>query len=211
MRNTILITLLAVFPAVSASAQFHTVTKGDETEPLFTMERPVLPDKQAEKAEEHGKVQVLKGEVPTKGRTDEKQDTARKCDGKKSSQTAVMKQLRKDNPQRSDLPELTIPNLYAEMLRHGIQHPKIVLAQAILETGWFRSHACRTKNNLFGLINPRTGKYFEFGHWTESVRAYYTTVQYRYKGGNYLLWLKKIGYAEDKGYIRAVIRVLRML
>ena len=30
-------------------------------------------------------------------------------------------------------------------------------------------------------------------------------VQYRYKGGNYLLWLKKIGYAEDPGYIRAVM------
>ncbi len=32
-----------------------------------------------------------------------------------------------------------------------------------------------------------------------------------FKGGNYLLWLKKIGYAEDPGYIRAVIRVLKML
>jgi flagellum-specific peptidoglycan hydrolase FlgJ len=36
-------------------------------------------------------------------------------------------------------------------------------------------------------------------------------VQYRYKGGNYLLWLKNIGYAEDPGYIRAVIRVLRQI
>lgn len=33
----------------------------------------------------------------------------------------------------------------------------------------------------------------------------------RYKGGNYLLWLKNIGYAEDPGYIRAVIRVLRQI
>lgn len=211
MRNTILMTLLVIFHAVSASAQFHTVTKGDETEPLFMMEQPVLPDKQTEKVEEHGKVQALKEETTIKTEADKKLDTARKCDGKKSSQTAVMKQVGKDNPPSPDLPELTIPNLYAEMLQHGIQHPKIVLAQAILETGWFRSHACRTKNNLFGLTNPRTGKYFEFGHWTESVRAYYTTVQYRYKGGNYLLWLKKIGYSEDKEYIRAVIRVLRML
>ena len=48
-------------------------------------------------------------------------------------------------------------------------------------------------------------------HWTQSVKAYYTKVQYRYKGGNYLLWLKNIGYAEDPGYIRAVIRVLRQI
>lgn len=111
----------------------------------------------------------------------------------------------------SDLPELTIPNLLAEIKKNNIKYPKIVLAQAILETGWFKSSVCRNKHNLFGLTNPRTGKYYEFNHWTESVKAYYTKVQYRYKGGNYLLWLKKIGYAEDPGYIRAVIRVLRQL
>ena len=81
----------------------------------------------------------------------------------------------------------------------------------ILETDWFKSSVCRNKHNLFGLTNSRTKTYYEFNHWTESVKAYYTKVQYRYKGGNYLLWLKKIGYAEDKGYIRAIIDVLRQL
>lgn len=113
--------------------------------------------------------------------------------------------------ERTDLPELTIPNLLAEIKKNGIQYPKVVLAQAILETGWFKSSVCRNKHNLFGLTNPRTKDYYEFNHWTESVKAYYTKVQYRYKGGNYLLWLKKIGYAEDPGYIRAIIRVLRQL
>ena len=117
----------------------------------------------------------------------------------------------KRTSQKSVLPELTIPNLYVEIIRNGIRHPKIVLAQAILETGWFTSPVCRNKHNLFGLTNPRTGKYFEFNHWTESVRAYYTKVQYKYKGGNYLLWLRKIGYAEDPRYVRSVIRVLKML
>lgn len=96
-------------------------------------------------------------------------------------------------------------------MRNGIRYPKIVLAQAILETGWFTSPVCRNKHNLFGLTNPRTGKYFEFDHWTESVWAYYTKVQYRYKDGNYLLCLRNIGYTEDPDYIRAVVRVLRML
>ncbi len=39
----------------------------------------------------------------------------------------------------SDLPELTILNLLAEIRNDNIKYPKIVLAQAILETGWFRS------------------------------------------------------------------------
>lgn len=111
----------------------------------------------------------------------------------------------------ASLPELTIPNLIAEIKRNGIRHPKIVLAQAILETGWFRSSVCRNKHNLFGLTNPRTKTYYEFNHWTESVRAYYTKVQYRYKGGNYLLWLRDIGYAEGPGYIHAIIKVLKQL
>ncbi|MCH5238053.1 MAG: glucosaminidase domain-containing protein [Muribaculaceae bacterium] len=125
--------------------------------------------------------------------------------------------IREDTPSKSNferkeiLPELTIANLYEEIKRNGIKYPKIVLAQAILETGWFKFNVCRNKHNLFGLTNPRTKDYYEFDHWAGSVKAYYMKVQYRYKGGNYLLWFKKIGYAEDPGYIRAVIRVLKQL
>lgn len=116
-----------------------------------------------------------------------------------------------------ELPALTIPNLYQEIIRNGIRHPKIVLAQAILETGWFRSPLCRNRHNLFGLTNPKTGKYYEFNHWTESVRAYYTKVQYRYYQRNrikhsevdYLMWLQEIGYAEDPKYIQAIIQVMK--
>lgn len=108
---------------------------------------------------------------------------------------------------------LTIESLYQEILKNNIKHPKIVLAQAVLETGWFRSSVCRKKGNLFGLRNPRTHDYYNFNDWRESVKAYYDKVQYRYKNKNenYLLWLKKIGYAEDKGYIEAVMRVLKQL
>ncbi len=121
-----------------------------------------------------------------------------------------VKTLSREN-ERRNLPDLTIPNLLAEIEKNGIKYPKIVLAQAILETGWFKSAVCRNKHNLFGLTNPWTKDYYEFNHWTESVKAYYTKVQYRYKSGNYLLWLRDIGYAEDKGYIRAIIQVLKTL
>ena len=106
------------------------------------------------------------------------------------------------------MPGLTISNLLYEIRKNGILHEKVVLAQAILETGWFTSNVCRTKNNLFGLTNPRTGEYYEFDHWTESVKAYYTKVQYRYRGGNYLLWLDEIGYAVKTEYILALMRIL---
>ena len=140
----------------------------------------------------------------------ESEENSRNSDRKASLKTEQQKKTDDTIKAENHLPELTIPNLYKEIIRNGILYPKIVLAQAILETGWFRSSVCLNKHNLFGLTNPRTGKYYEFNHWTESVRAYYTKVQYKYKGGNYLLWLDKIGYAEDPNYIMAIISILDM-
>lgn len=104
-------------------------------------------------------------------------------------------------------PELTAESVLAEILKVGLLHPRVVLAQAVLETGWFRSSVCRNYNNLFGLTNPRTREYYRFDRWQDSVIAYYTKVQYKYKGGNYLRWLRELGYAEDP-YYTAKLRVL---
>lgn len=96
--------------------------------------------------------------------------------------------------------DLTIESLIAEIVKNGIKHPRVVLAQAILETGWFKSRVCHTHNNLFGLRQPWDGEYFRFNRWQDSVKAYRTKVQYKYKGGPYLKWLKDLGYAEDPDY-----------
>ena len=103
---------------------------------------------------------------------------------------------------------LTYGNLCLALRYYRVQHPRIVLAQAILETGWLRSPVCRAKNNLFGLTNPRTGEYYEFDHWSDSVRGYRTLVQYRYRGGNYYDWLDKIGYAEAPDYTIALKKLV---
>lgn len=197
MHNTILLYLMLSLLPFSASAQFYTITKESDLMPF--LERKIKQTIEKENDTISNNVQSVRNDtlhinVATK---EKKKGTGQKGDKRTS--------------QKSMLPELTIPNLYAEIIRNGIRHPKIVLAQAILETRWFTSPVCRNKHNLFGLTNPRTGKYFEFGHWTESVRAYYTKVQYRYKEGNYLLWLRDIGCAENPNYIREVIGVLRML
>lgn len=107
----------------------------------------------------------------------------------------------------SSSPELTTESVLAEILKVGLLHPSVVLAQAVLETGWFQSSVCRNYNNLFGLTNPRTKDYYRFDRWQDSVVAYYTKVQYKYKGGNYLRWLRELGYAEDPDYT-AKLRVL---
>jgi len=202
MHNTILLTIMMMLTSVSASAQFYTITKESEisgkiaskttetteipTDTLFNAEL-IVPEIKESEIEENSGESILNARKSDdyKSRYN-KQDSDRKREFSQSS-TALQNV--------DSLPELTIPNLLAEIKKQGIKYPKIVLAQAILETGWFKSSVCRNKHNLFGLTNPRTKDYYEFNHWTESVKAYYTKVQYRYKGGNYLLWLEKIGYA----------------
>ena len=211
MRNTILISLLLMLLPVSVSAQFYTITRDSE----------ILPTERQKEAYNHAGKDVTRGnrnkmmakDTLTVGPDNQKKldDNSRNSDRKVSLKATLQNTTKDKNQAENNLPQLTIPNLYKEIIRNGILYPKIVLAQAILETGWFRSSVCRNKHNLFGLTNPRTGKYYEFNHWTESVRAYYTKVQYKYKGGNYLLWLEEIGYAENPMYKEAIYCILKSL
>lgn len=209
MRNTILISLLLILLPVSVSAQFYTITRDSE----------LLPTESQKEAYKHVEKDVTEGKknkIMTKDtlivvpdNQKKLENNSRNSDRKASLKTELQKKTEDITKSENHLPELTIPNLYKEIIRNGILYPKIVLAQAILETGWFSSSVCQNKHNLFGFTNPRTGKYYEFNHWTESVQAYYTKVQYKYKGGNYLLWLDEIGYAENPRYTDSIINILR--
>lgn len=211
MRNTILISLLLMLLPVSVSAQFYTITRDSEI--LQTERRKESYNRAAKDVTEWKKNKMMVKDTLIVRPDNQKKldDISRNSDRKASLKTEGQKDADDITESENNLPELTIPNLYKEIIRNGILYPKIVLAQAILETGWFRSSVCRNKHNLFGLTNPRTGKYYEFNHWTESVRAYYTKVQYKYKGGNYLLWLDEIGYAEDPFYIIGIMKVLKKI
>ena len=207
MRNTILISLLLMFLPVSVSAQFYTITRDSE---ILPTERRKEAYKHVEKDVTEGKKNkiIVNDTLTVRPDNQNKSEENSRNSDRKASLKTEQQQKKTDNITKSENPELTIPNLYKEIIRNGILYLKIVLAQAILETGWFRSSVCRNKHNLFGLTNPRTGKYYEFNHWTESVRAYYTKVQYKYKGGNYLLWLDEIGYAEDSDYVLVITKIL---
>jgi len=67
----------------------------------------------------------------------------------------------------------TTNEVYTELLKQNVKHPDIVLAQSILETGWYKCKDCSLdKNNLFG----------------DKYKDYYD-------------FLSKIGYASDPNYI----------
>ena len=220
MRNIILTAVLLILGSASASAQFYTITKEKEIRPEKkqkvapdTLQRGLVAYESCKKAEKDS----FAPEVPVKPLSEL---YARKVYARVSHEKASDKGIEGTGfCGRNALPALTIPNLYQEIICNGIRHPKIVLAQAILETGWFRSPLCRNRHNLFGLTNPKNGKYYEFNHWTESVRAYYTKVKYRYSQKkqinssdvDYLKWLQQIGYAEDIKYVHKIISLLKLL
>lgn len=92
---------------------------------------------------------------------------------------------------------------------YNIQHSNIVYAQALLETGNFKSVGCLEYNNLFGLYNSRINEYYKFNHWSESVVFYKEQIQKRYKPPeDYYTFLQRIGYAEDPKYIYKLKQII---
>lgn len=103
--------------------------------------------------------------------------------------------------------ELNDSTLYLALKYYEIKHPRIVLAQAKLESGNYKSKHCLNKNNLFGLYNSKKKRYYSFEHWSHSVKAYKNMVEYKYKGGDYYRFLDKVGYASDPNYISKVKQI----
>lgn len=94
------------------------------------------------------------------------------------------------------------------LLYHGIQHPEIVYAQAVLETGNFTSKGCKYNNNLFGLMRKKRLR--SFGHWNESIVFYKERIQSRYDGkSDYYAFLKRINYASDPTYVQKLKAIVK--
>ena len=93
-----------------------------------------------------------------------------------------------------------------EIKRQGIPHPTIVLAQARLETGNFKSDRCRRDHNIFGIKHAK--RYARYRNWQACVTDYKQRISARYKGGDYYAFLRHIGYAKDPNYIKKVRNIV---
>ena len=119
------------------------------------------------------------------------------------------KKLIKEQPKflLSDNPE---KDLMAVLEYYNVKYKHIVHAQAILETGYFKSRVYKEYNNLFGLYDSYNKDYYKFNHWSESVVAYLNYIQYKYKPPcNYYVFLVNIGYAEDPDYVTKLKTIVK--
>ena len=87
-----------------------------------------------------------------------------------------------------------VEEVYSYILKKKIQHPQIVLHQAILETGYFRGKYLMSRNNLFGF---RKKKYIRFKNWKASVDYYkkWQLKKYKNPNENYYDFLLRIKFA----------------
>ena len=115
------------------------------------------------------------------------------------------------NYYNGDSHELTLTNLKSVIEEVGLNNQLFVLAQAVLETGNFTSSVCKNYHNLFGLYDSKHKDYYRFARWEDSVIGYQRFIQYRYNGGNYLQFLRRIGYAEDPRYTTKVAQIAKQL
>lgn len=101
-----------------------------------------------------------------------------------------------------DRDSLTVDNVYYYIKKDSILYPKIVLAQSVLESSWYTSNVCKTKNNLFGFMTKEG--YLCFSNWRASISYYKDFQKRKYKGGDYYTFLSDLPYAESTNYSETV-------
>ena len=109
----------------------------------------------------------------------------------------------------------TTSEVLKELKKQDVKFPEIVLAQSLLETGWYQCSECSMDvNNLFGLYNSREKKYFPYANWKESIGGYKRGIQYKYfkkTYKDYYHFLSEIGYATDPQYIIKLKKIVKKL
>ena len=118
---------------------------------------------------------------------------------------------------------LNYENLWSELKSLNVKYPDIAFAQAILESGHFKSRVCRVNNNLFGMKLPgqretvANGKnlgYAKYSDWNKSVLDYKMWQDYvikKYKISNRTQYVNMINksYAATPNYSTKLKRIIR--
>ena len=107
----------------------------------------------------------------------------------------------------------TSDEVYKELISQEVKCPELVLAQSILETGWYECTNCSMDvNNIFGLWDSRNQRYFPYKRWEESIGGYLRGIQYKYNEKDYKDYydfLSSLGYAEDPEYINKLKKLVK--
>ena len=116
----------------------------------------------------------------------------------------------------------SILNLREYILQLNMKHPKVVMAQAIVESGHFNSKLFKENNNLFGMrvpmqrhsvaIGSKNG-YAVYNNWKESVidyAFYQKTYLSKLSDDEYIKAIQK-RHCSDKNYTKLINQIIKQL
>jgi len=134
----------------------------------------------------------------------------------KQSDTYYQLRLKLEHINQLEHSEFSYNNLVTYMDLLKIEEIEVVIRQAVLESGWFKSDLFVHHNNLFGMKKPqirpttaigRALGHAKFRHWTDSVKDYvlwqnyFKTIMSIDNIDNYYAFLSHVGYAENGKYV----------
>jgi len=138
--------------------------------------------------------------------------------------TTQAKVITQDSTQ-APIDSLTKENLITQLICLGVKNPEIVFAQAILESGHFKSKLTKKCNNIFGMKMPRKrhtttiakskSGYAVYKHWVASLKDYLAWQKMtlgKHKNvitkTQYLRYLDKV-YCSVKGYSKQLRKLIK--
>lgn len=114
----------------------------------------------------------------------------------------------------------SIDNLVTYLKMQNAPDIEVVVAQFIVETGWFKSRLFTVGNNICGMkvakkrSTTATGTmygYASFAHWTDSVDDFLLWLKYHNLSEGYFDHIQKKSYSENGSYCSLVLKVVKMV
>lgn len=118
---------------------------------------------------------------------------------------------------------ISVENMAKELMRAGVAHWKVVLAQSITEAGWqYNSYLFRETNNFIGMRVPgsrpsmRTDHYrgySKYARWEDCVKDVKIWQSHFWKGGTQMAYIARMHnvWAESPAYRLALISIVKRL
>lgn len=111
----------------------------------------------------------------------------------------------------------SVDSVYMEINKYvdNESHCEIIVAQSVLECGWYKYAPAMECNNIFGMMkrDPNDGSRYilqVFDSWQHCVAEYYRQIYSRYTGGDYYQFLLDLPYATSK-YVDKVKPIVNQL
>lgn len=124
---------------------------------------------------------------------------------------------------KKDIGLLTKENLWLTIKAMDIMYPEIAFAQAILETGHFKSQNCKEANNLFGMMMPNVREtvairknengFAVYETWMHSVQDYALYQEFMMRNrkmtrSQYINFIDR-KYSESRGYAKKLRDIIK--